>query len=148
MATVAVAVDHGGFALKQAIIDEVRASGCHIIDLGANSEDPVDYPDIAARLKDAIRKGDADRGVLICGTGIGVSIAANRDPGIRAALCYDTETASLARRHNDANVICLGGRKTGETKAREMVRLFLSTEFDQGRHARRVAKLDDRQKST
>ena len=147
MATVAVAVDHGGFVLKRAVIDEVRASGCDIIDLGANGEDPVDYPDVAARLKDAIRNGDAERGVLICGTGIGVSIAANRDPAIRAALCYDAETASLARRHNDANVICLGGRKTGETRAREMVRLFLSTEFDRGRHMRRVEKLDDRRET-
>lgn len=139
--TIAVAVDHGGYALKRAVIEEIRVGGRIAVDLGTDGEDPVDYPDFAAKLVDAIADGRTRRGVLVCGTGIGVSIAANRHPGIRAALCYDEETAALARRHNDANVICLGGRKTSEEAARGMVRLFLSTAFEGGRHARRVAKL-------
>ena len=139
--TIAVAVDHGGYALKQAVIEEIRAGGRIAVDLGTDSDDPVDYPDFAAKLVDAIADGRTRRGVLVCGTGIGVSIAANRHPGIRAALCYDEETATLARRHNDANVICLGGRKTSEQTARGLVRLFLSTAFEGGRHVRRVTKL-------
>lgn len=138
---IGIAVDHGGFALKQAVSDEIRAAGFDVLDLGTNSEESVDYPDFAEKLTEAIKLGSVTRGVLICGTGIGISIAANRHPGIRAALCYDEETAELARRHNDANVICLGGRKTTSSQAQRMVGIFLNTEFEGGRHARRVAKL-------
>lgn len=140
--TVAVAVDHGGHALKEAVMDEAARAGRRILDLGTDGTGSVDYPDFASRLVEAVFSGEADRGILVCGTGIGMSIAANRHPDIRAALCYDEETARLARRHNDANVLCLGGRKTSETDARAIVRLFLGTGFEGGRHERRIAKLE------
>ncbi|MGB0629489.1 MAG: ribose 5-phosphate isomerase B [Alphaproteobacteria bacterium] len=139
--TIGIAVDHGGFTLKQAVKEEIEAAGYGVLDLGTDSEDSVDYPDFAEKMVQAISAGTAQRGVLICGTGIGISIAANRHKGIRAALCYDEETATLARQHNDANILCLGGRKTDEPMARRMVTLFLNTEFEGGRHARRVGKL-------
>lgn len=139
--TIAIAVDHGGFGLKAAAIAEVRAGGFDVLDLGTDSSESVDYPDFAEKLVAAMKAGAADTGILICGTGIGVSIAANRHPGIRAALCYDAETAALARQHNDANVLCMGARKTDEATARAMVNIFLTTAFEGGRHARRVAKL-------
>lgn len=139
--TIAIAVDHGGFSLKAAAMDAARAEGWKVLDLGTDSTASVDYPDFAEKLVAALADGRASRGVLICGTGIGISIAANRHKGIRAALCYDDDTATLARQHNDANVLCMGGRKTDEATARSMVRIFLTTEFEGGRHARRVAKL-------
>ena len=139
---IGIADDHGGFALKQSVSDEIRALGYDVLDLGTDSEESVDYPDFAEKLVSAIGRGDISRGALICGTGIGISIAANRHAGIRAALCYDEDTASLARQHNNANVICLGGRKTDSEQARTMIRLFLETEFEGGRHARRVGKMD------
>tara|TARA_R110002072_G_scaffold14107_30_gene58898 strand:- start:1129 stop:1563 length:435 start_codon:yes stop_codon:yes gene_type:complete len=138
---IGVAVDHGGFGLKQPVVEEIRALGFDVLDLGTHDAESVDYPDMAANLLAAFDDGRVARGFLICGTGIGISIAANRHPGIRAALCYDAETAALARQHNDANIMCLGGRKTDPDQAREMVRIFLETEFEGGRHARRVAKL-------
>jgi len=139
--TIGIAVDHGGWVLKQAIKEEIEAAGREVLDLGTDSEESVDYPDFADKLVRAISDESADRGILVCGTGIGISIAANRHKGIRAAVCYDEETAKLARQHNDANVMCLGGRKTDEPLARRMVSLFLETEFEGGRHARRVKKL-------
>jgi ribose 5-phosphate isomerase B len=139
--TIGIAVDHGGWVLKQAIKEEIEAAGREVLDLGTDNEKSVDYPDFADKLVRAISDGSADRGVLVCGTGIGISISANRHKGIRAAVCYDEETAKLARQHNDANVMCLGGRKTDEPLARRMVSLFLETEFEGGRHARRVKKL-------
>ncbi len=138
---IGIAVDHGGFALKQSVSNEIRDAGFDVLDLGTNDEESVDYPDYAEKLVDAIKQEKVERGVLICGTGIGISIAANRHPGIRAALCYDEDTAALARQHNDANVICMGGRKTTPEEARRMVRIFLETEFEGGRHARRVGKM-------
>jgi ribose 5-phosphate isomerase B len=138
---IGIAVDHGGFALKQSVSDEIRALGYDVLDLGTDSEASVDYPDFAEKLVAAIGRGELSRGVLICGTGIGISIAANRHAGIRAALCYDEDTACLARQHNNANVICMGGRETDSETARTMVRRFLETEFEGGRHARRVAKM-------
>ena len=139
--TIGIAVDHGGIVLKQAVKDEIVQAGYRVLDLGTDSAESVDYPDFAEKLVQAIKVGQVARGVLICGTGIGISIAANRHTGIRAALCYDEETAILASQHNDANVLCLGGRKTDESLARRMVALFLETEFEGGRHARRVGKL-------
>lgn len=139
--TIAIAVDHGGFILKAAAISEAERAGWTVLDLGTDSEESVDYPDYAEKLVAAMKRGEAARGILICGTGIGISIAANRHPGIRAALCYDDRTATLARQHNDANVLCMGGRTTDEETARSMIRIFLSTAFEGGRHARRVAKL-------
>ena len=139
--TIAIAVDHGGFSLKETAISSVPAAGLEVMDLGTFDEESVDYPDFAEKLVSAIGRGEAGRGILICGTGIGISIAANRHPGIRAALCYDEETATLARQHNDANVLCMGGRKTTPETARRIIEIFLSTPFEGGRHARRVAKL-------
>lgn len=139
--SIGIAADHGGFALKHAIVEEVKALGFDVLDLGTHDEESVDYPDMAENLIAAFKEGRVGRGLLICGTGIGISIAANRHPGIRAALCYDIDTAALARQHNDANVMCLGGRKTGPDLAIKMVKVFLETAFEGGRHARRVGKL-------
>ena len=140
--TIGIAADHGGFGLKQVVIEGILAAGYRVLDLGTDGEDPVDYPDFAEKLVAAIGDGKTQRGVLLCGTGIGVSISANRHKGIRAAVCYDEETVTLARQHNDANVLCLGGRKINEALAKKMVVLFLETKFDGGRHARRIGKLD------
>ncbi len=139
--TVAIAADHGGFDLKAVLLHELRALGYDAIDLGTATMDAVDYPDFAAALARAVADGKARQGVLICGTGIGMSIAANRHSGIRAALCHDNTTARLARQHNDANVLVLGGRILGVEAAKDCLRTFLATDFEGGRHARRVAKL-------
>jgi ribose 5-phosphate isomerase B len=138
---VAIAADHGGFDLKSALVPVLRELGATVLDLGTTSRESVDYPEFADALAAAIIDGRAGRGVLICGTGIGMSIAANRHPGIRAALCHDGLTARLARQHNDANVLALGGRVTGIETARDCLTNFLNTTFEGGRHARRVAKL-------
>ncbi|MEC7463591.1 MAG: ribose 5-phosphate isomerase B [Pseudomonadota bacterium] len=138
---VGLAVDHGGVVLKQTIKSRIQFAGLAVLDLGTDGEVPVDYPDYADILIAAMSVGDVTRGVLVCGTGIGISIAANRHKGIRAALCYDEETAILSRQHNDANVLCMGGRKTDKHLAGRLVDLFLTTEFEGGRHIRRVGKL-------
>ena len=139
--TVAIAADHGGFDLKEALLPVLQAAGVAVLDLGTLSRDAVDYPDVAEALAAAMMTGRAERGVLICGTGIGISIAANRHAGLRAALCHDGLTARLARQHNDANVLVLGGRVIGIETAKDCLAIFLSTPFEGGRHARRVAKL-------
>ena len=140
-ATIAIASDHGGYDLKQLLIDDLRAKGFEILDLGTNGPDSVDYPDYAALMAQAIGEGKAGRGVLLCGSGIGISIAANRYPHIRAALVHDGLTARLSRLHNDANVIAMGGRILGIELAKDCLDIFLKTEFEGGRHARRVAKM-------
>jgi ribose 5-phosphate isomerase B len=138
---IAVASDHGGFDLKNLLIADLKAAGVPVLDLGTMSSESVDYPDYADALARALAEGKARRGVLLCGTGIGVSMAANRHRGIRAAVCRDVTDARLARQHNDANVLCLGGRTTGPEVARDVLRTFLSTEFEGGgRHTRRIAK--------
>jgi ribose 5-phosphate isomerase B len=137
---VAVAADHGGYELKSLLVPELRALGYEPLDLGTGNAEPVDYPDYADKLAEAVSQGRAKFGVLICGTGIGMSIAANRNRGIRAALCHDGLTARLARQHNDANVLALGGRILGVELAKDCLRNFLATKFEGGRHARRVAK--------
>jgi ribose 5-phosphate isomerase B len=139
--TVAIASDHGGFELKTLLVPELRALGLTVLDLGAGSGEPVDYPDYAEKLVGAILEGKAARGILICGTGIGMSIAANRHRAIRAALCHDATTARLARQHNDANVLCVGGRVLGAETARDCVKSFLTTSFAGGHHVPRIAKL-------
>jgi ribose 5-phosphate isomerase B len=139
--TVAIAADHGGFDLKTVLAPELRTLGFEVLDLGTMSDDAVDYPDMAAALAAALRAGRALRGVLICGTGIGMSIAVNRHPEIRGALVHDGLTARLARQHNDANVLVLGGRVLGAELAKDCLKIFFATGFDGGRHARRVAKL-------
>lgn len=144
--TIAIAADHGGFDLKRTLVAELEAAGYQVLDLGTHSTDSVDYPDMADLLAAAIRAGKARRGVVICGTGIGISIAANRHPAIRAALCHHVTDARLCRQHNDANVLALGGRTTGVEVAKDCLRTFLTTEFEGGRHARRVAKLGSPEK--
>jgi ribose 5-phosphate isomerase B len=139
--TVAVAADHAGFPLKETLKGDLAARGFNVLDLGTDGPASVDYPDFANRLADALKRGAARRGIVICGTGIGISIAANRHPGIRAALCHDGLTARLARQHNDANVLVLGGRLIGVETARDCLTSFIGTSFDGGRHVRRVAKL-------
>jgi ribose 5-phosphate isomerase B len=141
--TVALASDHAGFELKEMLKAELLAADCRVIDLGVNGSDPVDYPDIGYAMAKALRGGRAGKGVLICGSGIGVSIAANRYPEIRAALIHDALGARLARQHNDANVICFGGRMIGAEVARDCLRTFLQTGFEGGRHARRIHKLSN-----
>ncbi|HLJ62480.1 MAG TPA: ribose 5-phosphate isomerase B [Stellaceae bacterium] len=138
--TIAIAADHGGVDLKSLLVPELRARGFEVLDLGTATRDSVDYPDYAERLAQALQEGRAARGVLICGTGIGMSIAANRHRWIRAALCHDGLTARLARQHNDANVLVLGGRILGPETAKECLTVFLATSFEGGRHIRRVAK--------
>jgi ribose 5-phosphate isomerase B len=139
--TIAIACDHAGFGLKTHLRKTLEGFADSVIDLGTNSTDSVDYSDYANALAKVIASGKANMGVLICGSGIGISIAANRHKFIRAALCHNKETAMLARQHNDANVLCLGARVTDEKAAIECVKAFFSTEFEGGRHARRVEKL-------
>jgi ribose 5-phosphate isomerase B len=140
--TVAVGADHAGFALKSKLKEELVRKGYAVLDLGTDSEQSVDYPDYAAAVARAVVDGKASRGVLVCGTGIGMSIAANRLHGIRAAVVRCGEEAQLARAHNDANVLCLGARVTSEYIALRCLDVFLATAFEGGRHARRVAKMD------
>jgi ribose 5-phosphate isomerase B len=138
---IAIASDHAGFELKAALVEELKSAGTPVLDLGTYSGDSVDYPDFADALAQAVLTGKAARGVLVCGTGIGISMAANRHKGIRAAHCRDTTDARLARQHNDANVLALGARTTGPEVAKDCLRVFLATPFDGGRHQRRVDKL-------
>ena len=139
--TVALAADHAGFALKAHLVGWLSRKGIATADLGTDNEDAVDYPDFAEAVVDVLRNGDADRGVLICGSGIGMSIAANRHQGIRAALAFDAEAARLARRHNDANVLVLPGRRMSENEAEACVEAFLAAKFEGGRHGRRLDKI-------
>ena len=138
---IAVAADHGGYELKTALLLELKALGLEVLDLGTNSTDSADYPNFANAVAHALGCGRAQRGVLICGTGIGMSIAANRHRHIRCALAHDVTTAQFARQHNDANVIALGARVLGLETARACLRTFFTTAFEGGRHARRVAQL-------
>ena len=137
--------DHAGFALKQELKQQLEARGLRVEDIGAHSEQPVDYPVVAHELAEAVACGRFARGVLVCGTGIGVSMAANRHPGVRAAVAYDEETARLSREHNDANVLALGGRSLERGTARRILDVWLDTPFEGGRHARRVALIEPTQ---
>lgn len=139
--TVAFAADHAGFELKNLLRDELKAQGYAVIDLGTNSSDSVDYPDFGRKLGETVASGQAQFGVAVCGSGIGISIAANRIPGCRAALCGDSLMARLSRQHNDANVLALGARLIGTDTARDCLKAFLDTGFEGGRHQRRVDKL-------
>lgn len=139
--TVAIGADHAGFELKCVVSEELARMGCEVLDLGTNDTESVDYPDYANAVAAAVSDGRAGAGVLICGTGIGMSIGANRHPGVRAALCCDEEYARLARQHNDANILVMAGRMTGDDEARKCLEVFLTTDFEGGRHARRVEKL-------
>ena len=138
---IAVASDHAGFDLKEILKRDLQEAGHDVLDLGTNSTQSVDYPDFGKALADAVASGRAERGVLVCGTGIGISIAANRNPKVRAAVVHDVTSARLTRQHNDANVVAFGQRLIGIETAREALKAFLATEFEGGRHAARVAKL-------
>jgi len=135
---VVLGADHGGYELKEAIRTHLETQGLEVQDLGTNSTDSVDYPKYGFAVGNAILKGEADLGIACCGTGLGISIAANKIPGIRAVVCTETFSARMAREHNNANVLTLGGRVTGVGLALDIVDIFLKTEFAGGRHARRV----------
>ncbi len=138
---IALASDHAGYALKTELKEELERQGHEVLDLGTHGPESVDYPDFGHAMGQALEEGRAQRGVLVCGSGIGISIAANRHPGVRAALCYDETSARLARAHNDANVLALGARLIGPEVAKSCLAVFLATDFEGGRHAKRVAKL-------
>ena len=139
--TISIASDHGGFSLKQKIIGLLNEKNYQIRDLGCADENSVDYPDFGYALAQDITSGNSSQGIIICGSGIGISIAANRYSGIRAALCHSVETAKLARQHNDANVLALGARVISPDVALACVETFLTTKAEGGRHAMRVEKL-------
>ncbi|HEX4951261.1 MAG TPA: ribose 5-phosphate isomerase B [Blastocatellia bacterium] len=139
---IAIASDHAGYTEKEAIKQQLTQMGVEVEDYGTESADvSVDYPDFAERVGNAVVNGEAERGILVCGTGIGVSIAANKIPGVRAALAWNAETAQLARTHNDANILAVGARTTPPETIKEIVETYLSNEFAGGRHARRVEKI-------
>lgn len=138
---IAIGCDHAGFALKLVLADALRAAGYCVLDMGTHDEDRVDYPDIAHAVCEAVQDRRAQRGVLLCGSGVGMSIAANRHPGIRCALASEAGTARLCREHNDANVLAMGARLIDVAQARDILRIFLATPFEGGRHVARLAKL-------
>jgi ribose 5-phosphate isomerase B len=138
---IAIGSDHRGFLLKQTIMPFLRELGHSFHDFGSYDSIPVDYPDVAEKVGLAVAAGSSDQGILICGTGIGMCIAANKIRGVRAAMCHSTFEAERARRHNDANVLCLSGEGMDADLAREIVRTFLSTDFEGGRHSQRVEKI-------
>jgi len=138
---IAIGSDHGGFELKQLVMEVLRTMGHEVVNEGCLSTESVDYPDFAAKVCELVRSGNCDRGILICGTGIGMSIAANRYRDIRAALCHEPYSAGKSREHNNANVLCLGGRVVGPELALDIVRVWVQTEFAGGRHQRRLDKL-------
>ena len=142
----AIAADHGGYALKQILIDHLAAQGVQIDDLGCSGES-VDYPEYAEKLCRAVVAGTYEKGILVCGTGIGMSIAANKIPGIRAALCADCYSAEMTRQHNDSNVLCLGGRTLGSELAKKIVDTWLGAGFSNGEnHIRRIAMIKELEK--
>jgi len=138
---IALGCDHCGFRIKQAIIKFLPELGYSYCDFGCYSDDPVDYPDIAQKVSEAVVSGEFDHGILICSTGIGMSIAANKIKGIRAALCYDVFTARRARQHNNANILCLGGENIEVNSALEIVKTYLGTSFEGGKHIQRLNKI-------
>lgn len=138
---IVLANDHAGYALKAQLLPWLRSNNYELHDLGAFSEESVDYPDFAHKLAEEVEKGDADLGILLCGSGNGVAIAANKHQGIRAALAWQPEIAALARQHNNANVLCLPARFISEDEGKEIVKAFLNAQFEGGRHQRRVDKI-------
>jgi len=139
---IAVACDHAGFPLKARVVEIIRAAGHEPLDLGAHSTDPVDYPDYARAIGEAIQQGKAERGVLLCGSGVGASVAANKMRGIRAGVCHDTYSAHQGVEHDDMNVLCLGARVVGPALARDLAAAFLGARFSsEERHRRRLAKI-------
>ncbi len=141
MSRIAIGCDHRGFALKELIMSFLEKAGHSYQDFGCHTTDPVDYPDIAQKVGETVASGKFEQGILICSTGIGMSIAANKIKGIRAALCCDVFAAQRARQHNDANVLCLRGEDVNTESALEIVKTFLTTDFEGGRHVQRVIKI-------
>ncbi len=141
MTIIAVGSDHAGYALKEQLADELRDLGHEVQDLGVHSNDRVDYPDFGAAVGRAVAGGDAELGLCVCGSGIGIAMAANKIPGVRAATVHDATSARLSRQHNDANVLCLGERLTEPEVASEALRAWLDAEFEGGRHVGRIDKL-------
>lgn len=139
---IAIGADHGGYPLNERVIDELRAAGHDLIDFGTHDSASVDYPDYAKQVGEAVQNGSAEIGLLICGSGVGASVAANKIRGIRAALCSDTYSAHQSREHDDCNVLCLGARVVGVELALEIVRAFVAARFTgEERHVRRLAKV-------
>lgn len=140
---IAIAADHGGFEYKKMIMEHLRDRGIEYKDFGTFTPDSCDYPDYARPVAEAVVSGEAEKGILICGTGIGMSITANKVPGIRAAVCSDAFSANATREHNDANVLCMGARVISEAKALELTDIFLDTPFSNDeRHIRRISKIE------
>lgn len=140
---IAIGCDHAGYELKEKVKAKMTAAGHQMIDVGTNSTESVDYPAYGHAVGRAVAGGQAERGIAICGSGIGISIACNKVPGIRAALCTSVEMAEMCRRHNNANVICMGARMIPEELAYSMIDTWMSTEFEGGKHERRINELDD-----
>jgi len=138
---IAIGADHRGYAIHNKVVDLVHRLGHDVVDVGTYADDPVDYPDIAAAVARLVSRGEVERGILICGTGLGVCIAANKFPAVRAAPCHDDLTAEMSRRHNDLNVLCLSADMLGERLMDRMIEIWLNTPFEGGRHARRVEKI-------
>jgi ribose 5-phosphate isomerase B len=138
---IALGSDHAGFELKEDLRAYLAELKIEALDLGTYSEDSADYPDVAAKVAEKVARGEVERGLLICGTGIGMSIVANRFAGVRAALCHDLYTARISREHNNANILALGGRLIGKGLAREILKVWMETEFQGGRHERRIRKI-------
>ena len=138
---IVIGSDHAGFELKEDLRAYLREQNFEVVDLGVQSESPADYPDIASAVAERVSQGEFERGLLVCGTGIGMSMVANRFAGVRAAVCHDLYTAQISRKHNDANILALGGRLLGKGLAREILKVWLETKFEGGRHQRRVDKI-------
>ncbi len=138
-----IGTDHAGFEVKSFVIEYLEKKGIEVEDLGTYSTDSVDYPDFAHKVAKAVLENEGSKGILICGTGIGMSLAANKHKGIRAALCHDYYTAEMARRHNDANILCFGARVVGKGEIESILEAWLTHEFEGGRHLRRVEKIDN-----
>jgi ribose 5-phosphate isomerase B len=143
---IAIGSDHRGFAIKQKLIDLLKRLGQEVEDVGTYNADSIDYPDVASIVGTKVSRAEVQRGILICGTGIGMSIVANKFPGVRAAPCHDDLSAEMSRRHNDLNVLCLSADMLGEKLIDRMVEIWLKTEFEGGRHARRVEKISKLEK--
>lgn len=141
MTRIAIGADHAGFGLKQQLAERLREAGHEVVDLGTHDTGRVDYPDFGAAVGQAVASGDAELGVCVCGSGLGIAIAANKVAGVRAVTAHDVTSAHLAREHNDANVVCFGERLIGPEVAGEALDAFLAAEFEGGRHAGRVAKI-------
>ena len=145
---IALGADHGGFALKEKLKDFLENRGDEVLDFGTHAEDSCDYPIFGFAVAEAVSNGEAERGVLVCTTGAGMAIVANKVKGIRAAVCHDAKTAQASRAHNDANIITFGQKLIGEEEARGILDLWLKTAFEGGRHARRVGEIEDYEKKT